>query len=280
MAVKVERLARIALNSADPGTLAAFFIDALGFSHVTGNGRRSQTLALGPTRLDIMQARGRSYPAEVPGWSPLFQHCALVTTDVTRAMARLDMIPGWTAISTNGPEHLPESSGGVTAFKFRDPEGHPLELISFPDVPAARPLESVGLFLRIDHSAISVADAQRSIGFYTNLGLNLGARTWNAGPEQARLDAVPGARLEVAALNLPSGWKPHVELLCYGGAYNRHIALPRPDDIAATRLVFAVEGDDALVAIANRYSDRLVPQDAPSVLLRDLDGHLLEIEVG
>lgn len=28
---------------------------------------------------------------------------------------------------------LPESSGGVTAFKFRDPDGHPLELLAFPD---------------------------------------------------------------------------------------------------------------------------------------------------
>ena len=45
--------------------------------------------------------------------------------------------PGWTPISTSGPQLLPAASGGVSAFKFRDPEGHPLELIAFP--PGAVP---------------------------------------------------------------------------------------------------------------------------------------------
>ncbi len=31
-----------------------------------------------------------------------------------------------------GPERLPARSGGVSAFKFRDPDGHPLELLAFP----------------------------------------------------------------------------------------------------------------------------------------------------
>ena len=31
-------------------------------------------------------------------------------------------------ISLNGPETLPERNGGVRAFKFRDPDDHPLEL--------------------------------------------------------------------------------------------------------------------------------------------------------
>ena len=46
--------------------------------------------------------------------------------------ARLSAHAGWTTISTDGPQLLPASSGGVTAYKFRDPEGHPLELIAFP----------------------------------------------------------------------------------------------------------------------------------------------------
>ena len=41
---------------------------------------------------------------------------------------RLSRFP-FTTISRNGPEALP---GGVVAFKFRGPDGHPLELIQFP----------------------------------------------------------------------------------------------------------------------------------------------------
>jgi catechol 2,3-dioxygenase-like lactoylglutathione lyase family enzyme len=278
--MRVERLARIALNAADPEALARFFIDAFGFSRLAGNERKSQALALGPTRLDIMRATGRSYPADVPGWSPLFQHCALATANMTRAMTRLERIPGWSAISTDGPEHLPKSSGGVTAFKFRDSEGHPLEFLAFPDAPATSPLESAELFLRIDHSAISVADTRRSIVFYKNLGLNVGGRSWNVGPEQARLDAVPDARVEVTRLDLSSGAKPHVELLCYRGVFDRNVAPPGPDDVAATRLVFAVESGDALNAMAARHRDRLIRQDERSILLRDPDGHLVEVGVG
>lgn len=279
MAVSVERLARICLNAADPEVLARFFIEALGFSRLGGEAGSPRALALGPTRLDILHARGRHYPDEVPGWSPLFQHCAIVTPDMRRAMARLKESEDWTAISTDGPEHLPESSGGVTAFKFRDPEGHPLEFLAFPDSSAAPRAEADELFLRIDHSAISVADTQRSVVFYASLGLNVGARSLNIGPEQERLDSVPGAEVEVTALVLPSGTKPHVELLCYRGNFDRDVPLPRLDDVAATRLVFAVESVDALSTIRARYSGRLIPHDGPSVLLRDPDGHIIEVEV-
>ncbi|MGH6818328.1 MAG: VOC family protein, partial [Methylovirgula sp.] len=135
------------------------------------------------------------------------------------------------------------------------------------------------LFLRIDHSAISVADTQRSLAFYARLGLSVGARSLNVGPTQERLDAVPNAEVEVTALDLPTGAKPHAELLCYRGAFDRNVALPRLDDIAATRLVFAIESGDALQALCQSFSDRLIRRDGPSVLLRDPDGHIVEIEI-
>jgi catechol 2,3-dioxygenase-like lactoylglutathione lyase family enzyme len=279
MAVSVGRLARICLNATDPEALARFFIEALGFSRLGSEARPPRALALGPTRLDILHATGRPYPGNVPGWSPLFQHCAILTADMRRAMARLKEFEDWTPISTHGPEHLPESSGGATAFKFRDPEGHPLEFLSLPESSAGPRAEAADLFLRIDHSAISVGGTERSVAFYASLGLELGARSLNIGPEQERLDGVPGAEVEVTALVLPSGAKPHVELLRYRGAFDRNVPLPQLGDVAATRLVFAVESDDALDAICNRHSDRLILHDGPSALLRDPDGHLIEIEV-
>lgn len=273
--MRVARLARICLNAADPESLTRFYVDTLGFTRRDPQKPEACALALGPTRLDLIHATGRLYPADVPGWSLLFQHCAIVTADMAQAMAKLEGARGWTAISTNGPERLPPSSGGVIAFKFRDPEGHPLEFLQFPH---AR--EAGALFQRIDHSAISVAETQRSVAFYKGLGLSIGGSSMNVGPEQARLDDVPGAQVDVSALDLPTGSKPHVELLCYRGAFDRDFAPACPNDVAATRLVFCAVTEDALNTIRETYSNRLIPHGGEGLVLRDPDGHLVEIELG
>lgn len=255
----VTRLTRIVLNSADPERLSWFFIDALGFLPAEGAYR----LRLGGTTLELRPVgrRGRPYPADVPGWSPLFQHCALITGDMTRSIARLTAWGGLAAIST-APQRLPAASGGVTAYKFRDPEGHPLEFIA--PKPNGQPVT-----VRIDHSAISVSDTARSAAFYGSLGLKVGGQSLNVGIEQERLDRVPDAVVEVTALELPDGTAPHVELLRYRGDYNRAVPLSAPDDIAATRLVFAVANEATLARLASG-----------AAALRDPDGHLLHFEVG
>ena len=114
---------------------------------------------------------------------------------------------------------LPQSSGGVHAFKFRDPDGHPLELLQFP--PDSRPAAWQGrsadagqIGLGIDHSAISVADADASPSFYRSLGLEPGERTLNRGPEQQRLDDLAGVEVAVVPMQPASG-TPHLELLGY-----------------------------------------------------------------
>jgi hypothetical protein len=117
---------------------------------------------------------------------------------MTAAYANLQALPNWTAISRDGPRVLPASSGGVTAFKFRDPEGHPLEMLAFE--PAARPahwaFRSANLCLGIDHSAVSVADTGRSVAFYSRLGLARTASSLNIGREQEELDNLLGAVVE------------------------------------------------------------------------------------
>jgi hypothetical protein len=53
----------------------------------------------------------------------------------------------------------------VTAFKFRDHDGHPLELLAFPEgrVPGpGRTANGTGPFLGVDHTAIAVRDTARS----------------------------------------------------------------------------------------------------------------------
>jgi catechol 2,3-dioxygenase-like lactoylglutathione lyase family enzyme len=274
----LRRIDRICLNSADLASLVSFFVNGLGFSlddhtrHLGGT-----TLSLGPTRLELnlMGPVARPYPGDVPGWSPLFQHFAIAVPDVAVALNRLRAVEDWSPISVAGPERLPSRSSGVTAFKFRDPEGHPLELISLSDADNC---------CRIDHTAISVADTARSISFYSGLGLQVASQSLNYGPEQDRLDAVPDARVEVTGMRIPSAPAPHLELLCYRGTFSRCLRLPEPADAAATRTVLALKTKDSRQSIRRAYHASLLTaplgrDGEETVLLRDPDGHVLQLEV-
>ena len=78
------------------------------------------------------ESAGREYPARSRSDDLWFQHLAIVVSDMDEGYSRLRSSGGWDPISTEGPETLPASSGGVRAFKFRDPDGHPLELLWLP----------------------------------------------------------------------------------------------------------------------------------------------------
>ncbi|AWN46274.1 glyoxalase [Methylobacterium terrae] len=301
---RARRLVRFGLNSADPERLAGFYRTALGFVDAEASAEpdlaaiagftaaRAVPLRLGDQRLDLtaVTPAGRPYPGDVPGFSPLFQHCAIIVADMAAAHARLSAHPGWRPISTDGPVRLPASSGGVTAFKFRDPEGHPLELLSFPAdaVPEAWRGRGAGdVCLGLDHSAISVADTARSAAFYESLGLAVTSRSLNTGPEQARLDAVPEPTVEVTGLGFPDGRPPHVELLCYRDAPPQPASNLAVGDVAATRLVIAMMDEEALRAACAAHAERLVsPGPVPrtrggaDALLRDPDGHLVWLTAG
>ncbi|MDN3564397.1 VOC family protein, partial [Paeniroseomonas aquatica] len=182
------------------------------------------SLRLGEEALSLQQAAtpGR---ADFRGNETGFQHFAIAVSDMRLALDRLSAAAGWTPISLAGPEMLPPASGGVTAFKFRDPEGHPLELLQgqpgamrqhWPSMAGGAP------FLGIDHSAISVTDTARSAAFYGGLGFTVGRTQRNRGIEQARLDDLAGAEVDVTPLT--GSGPPHLELLRY-----RHpAACPRP----------------------------------------------------
>ena len=151
----VQKLSRIILICREAERLAEFYMRAFGFTCIEdspksdpgfaeliglANGQvRLTTLRLGNQLIALAETQppGCSYPRDVSGWDPRFQHFAIVVSDMTAAYANLQALPNWTAISRDGPQVLPASSGGVTAFKFRDPEGHPLEMLAF--APDARP---------------------------------------------------------------------------------------------------------------------------------------------
>jgi catechol 2,3-dioxygenase-like lactoylglutathione lyase family enzyme len=301
----VRKLSRIILICREAEQLAEFYIRAfgfvriedspksdLGFAELIGfaNGQvRLTSLRLGNQVISLAETQppGRSYPKDVPGWDPRFQHFAIVVSDMAAAYANLQALRNWTAISTDGPQILPPSSGGVTAFKFRDPEGHPLELLAFAPgaMPAHWAFRTGNLCLGIDHSAISVADTSRSVAFYSRLGLARTASSRNVGREQEKLDNFLGAVVEVTTLASPMQAVPHVELLCYRGNFNRREVSTNRNDVVATQLVFEVERDglDAIVAPSHDTtisSSTIVESAGLRALLRDPDGHLLCIESG
>ncbi|RIY02841.1 hypothetical protein D3218_04375 [Aureimonas flava] len=114
-----------------------------------------------------------------------------------------------------------------------------------------------GAFLGIDHSAITVADADRSIAFYAALGFRLHGRQQNRGVEQQRLDglAVP-VRVEVVSLVPPGGAPPHLELLCYRSPAATRA--PAPDGSRfATVLCLSGEAD-AAAPVADPDGHRLL----------------------
>lgn len=226
---------------------------------LSGQGRRP-VLSLGDQTLwiDQFEQAGRPYPLDGDAASLWFQHLALVVEDMQLAYDRLRDI---TPISCGGPQLLPASSGGVQAFKFRDPDGHPLELLQFPDsrMPSAwqgqrRRDGQIGL--GIDHSAISVADAEASAAFYQALGLGVGERSLNYGPAQQVLDGLPGVEVAVIPMNPQSG-TPHLELLGYRTSRGQSSPALHANDVAATRILW--HGECAQ-------------------LIRDPDGHLQQVQ--
>lgn len=264
MTTGVSSIVAFRLTTACPDRLASFYQE-LGFT--VGDPEpisRDEIALLGlgctgvrvPLRLgeqqvdlDSFDASGRAYPVDATAADLCFQHFALVTDDAVGAWEHV-MAIGGRPISAEGPVALPPATGVAKAGKFRDPEGHPLELLQFPPSRAGR-WHGSGL-LGIDHTAISVSDIDSSRRFYTALGLSVHAQTLNEGPTQVALDGLSGVEVDVVPM-LPHVPTPHLELLGYRKPTGRSTGPAAVTDIAATRTVWAADRDQ---------------------LTRDPDGHL------
>jgi len=268
------RILAFRLSVFDPERLRRFYVEGLGFEALAegpiaasemallGLNRSGWrwTLAIDEERLDLdrFDVPGRPCSAESNAADLTFQHCAIVVTDAVAAYRRA-VDHGAIAISARGPVKLPPSAGGVVAVKFRDPEGHPLEFLQFPTGAASRwsgAKPQVGP-LGIDHSAISVADAEVSALFYGEHGLRRGVASVNQGRAQAALDGLAAPRVDVVPL-MPEDSGPHLELLGYRVPRALRAHVLGVNDIAATRIVWASDRDG---------------------MMRDRDGHLHELRL-
>jgi catechol 2,3-dioxygenase-like lactoylglutathione lyase family enzyme len=271
--VSVRRIARIVLVTSDVPKLCDFYTDALGFT-VIWQTLNKAVLQLGAQEIELVQAPAgaRLYPQPSAANDPWFQHFAIRVCDMGAAYERLARYSP-RPISVGGPQRLPPSSGSVTAYKFRDPDGHPLEL-SFK--PGGHPCERADRpFVSVDHTALAVSDLQASVRFYTQtLGFRVGPRFLNQGTEQDRLDGLADVQLDIVILETPQAG-PHVELLHYrGSARKAHPVAARHGDISATRTVIEVD-DHPVVAADPDVGSGLRSHEG--VLMADPDGHLLEV---
>jgi catechol 2,3-dioxygenase-like lactoylglutathione lyase family enzyme len=139
------------------------------------------------------------------------------------------------------------------------------------------------LFLGIDHTAIVVADTERSLRFYRDLlGLQVAGGSENFGTEQEHLNNVERAHLRITALRAPEG--PGVEFLEYLEPRDGR-SFPvdaRPNDLLHWQTVVAVGHLPDMLAEAARHGGRQVSRRNHSprlgVLIRDPDGHAVLLQ--
>ncbi len=231
----VQAVASIGLSVGDADAEAEFFTTVLGFEklsdtersgdsleHLTGvfaSRCRVVRLRLGEECVELNQflaPAGRPVPADSRSNDHWFQHIAIVVSDMDRAYRQLR--EHRVRHASSGPQTLPAwnpDAGGISAFYFKDPEDHVLEVIHFPAGKGeARWQATDKLFLGVDHTAIVVESTDRSLSFYRDaLGMRVAGSSENYGTEQEHLNAVFGARLRVTALRADRG--PGIELLEY-----------------------------------------------------------------
>jgi catechol 2,3-dioxygenase-like lactoylglutathione lyase family enzyme len=210
-------------------------------------------------------------PAPVNAPDPRFQHAAIVSSDMEASWRRLDAHTV-VAISKNGPQRLPANTGGVTAFKFRDPDGHPLELIEFPagvGDPRWQVEAGGGPTLGIDHFALVVEDVDTSAFFFAErLGFRVAGRGVNSGFAQDQLDGIEGVEVDVVSLKPRHGpATPHLELLRY-----RRPAPTCPIDGSA--VAFQAGGDEIVC-----LGEQGLRAGTRALRLRDPDGHRFIVDI-
>ncbi|HEY9671557.1 MAG TPA: VOC family protein [Waterburya sp.] len=307
----VQAVASVSMTVSDMDRILKFYTEVLPFRKISdvevwgneyehlqgvfGMRMRVVQLQLGDEvieLIDYLTPEGQPIPADSRSNDHWFQHIAIVVSDMDEAYQHLRQ-HNIQHVST-APQRLPDyipAAAGIEAFYFRDPEGHNLEIIYYPEGKGnPRWQESRNeLFLGIDHTAIAVSNAPASLAFYRNLlGLTVAGESENYGTEQAHLNQVFGAHLQITGLRAPEGMG--IEFLEYLTPSNGR---PLPNDAQANGLIgwqttLVVEDVDAAAQRVRSDGYDFVstgviqlPDDQlgfrKGFLVRDPDGHLIRI---
>ena len=261
---------------------------------VFGARMRVVRLKLGEEMLELTQflaPQGRPIADDVRANDRSFQHVAIIVSDMQKAYAGL-RAHGVKHAST-GPQRLPDwnkNAGGISAFYFRDPDGHFLEILQFPEGKGGAAWHKTSpLFLGIDHTAIVVDDTEQSLRFYRDLlGMTIVGESENYEIEQEHLNNVFGARLRITTLHAAAG--PGIELLEYLAPRDGR---PAPADLKANDLshwqttLLSPHPEALFGAVRSRLFSLVSPRMAhvndehlqlrQAALVRDPDGHGVRI---
>ncbi|BDD12694.1 hypothetical protein FUAX_51260 (plasmid) [Fulvitalea axinellae] len=254
---------------------------------------RVARLALGDQEIrltEYLTPQGKPMPLEMKSNDLIFQHMAIVVSDMDKAYDKLRAM-GVKQVS-NVPQTLPDwnkAAAGIKAFYFKAPEGHILELIWFPkgkgdpkwqDNPKGR------LFMGIDHTAIAVSSTNRSLGFYRDiLGMKIRGESKNYGAEQEHLNGVKGCEVKITGLG-PTEGGMGVEFLEFlkPGSGEEFPYDSRPYDVWNWQTVIVVDNIDQIYRRVRSYPKRMVSEGMVSILgkkmfiIRDPDGHAVVIK--
>lgn len=308
---QAQAVALVGLTVSDMDRSVEFYTRVLDFTKVTddelvgepyerltgvfGARLRVVRLRLGEEFLQLTEylaSPGRTAPVDARSNDRWFQHVAIIVRDMDSAYARLRGFK--VRHASTGPQLLPRTipnAAGIRAFYFKDPDGHPLEVLQFPPDKGDPKWHAATdrLFLGIDHTAIVVADTRASLSFYRDvLGFRVGGESMNFGTEQAHLNNVPGARLHITGLRAPAG--PGIEFLEYVAPRDGrpYPVDERPNDLVHWQTTVLVPDVAAAAAAVRRGTFPVVsaaPVELPDtalgfsrgILVRDPDGHAVQL---
>ncbi len=242
---------------------------------------------------EYLAPRGRPIPVDSRSNDRWFQHIAIIVCDMDKAYRLLRQ--NKVEHASSGPQRLPgwnKNAGGIWAFYFKDPDGHPVEVLQFPadKGPEKWHRSTDQLFLGIDHTAIVVADTDASLRFYRDLlGMRVAGESENYGTEQEHLNNVFGARLRITPLRSSGG--PGIELLEYlaprdgrpfpldehaNDLVHRQTMLVTHDADSAARQLGSTKIQFVSYGVVANQNGQLGFSKA--FVVRDPDGHAVEIE--
>jgi len=268
----------VSLAVSDLDRSVVFYTQILSFKRVSQSMFQDMKVArlqLGDEFIDLRQyssRKGRAPQADYRSNDRYFQHVAIIVSDMDQAYAVLQK--NKVRSVSSGPQRLPDwnkNAGGIKAFYFKDPDGHPLEILQFPpDKGDPKWQQKKRLFLGIDHTAIVVGSTEKSLAFYRDrLGFAVKGESINYGIEQERLNNVGGARLHITGLRAGQG--PGIEFLEY---ITPKDGRPYPEDALPDDLIFT----ETVLVSESPTAD--CNQATIDCLLRDPDGHAVMITEG
>jgi catechol 2,3-dioxygenase-like lactoylglutathione lyase family enzyme len=305
----IESVERVGMTVSNMDRSVAFFSTVLTFEKVSdeelsgneyeklqgvfGLRMRVVRMRLGSEEIELTEyltPRGRPVPLDSRSNDRWFQHVAIIVSNMDQAYARLRQHN--VEHASPEPQRLPDwntAAGGIKAFYFKDPDGHPLEILEFPGGKGDPKWHAATekLFLGIDHTAIVVADTETSLHFYKDLlGLRVAGESVNYGPEQERLNNVFGARLHITGLRASHG--PGIEFLEYLSPRNGRAATGiQANDLAHWETTIAT--GDSSQAFDQFLRQRVLlvspgvaqlqgtPRFRKAILVNDPDGHPVKV---